>query len=659
MKAISLCLVHHANQYIITNGYQNREGLETLVGTPDSSNGYLKILELHKVYQIPINLHVSGTLLEAVLWHRPDVLTILQELKRQGLLELIGSSYGQNIMRFFCYEHNLKQLNEELAMYRELLAVHPGDIQVFWPPERVWDTDKLGPVLTDPGLLNGGYRYVLLDDRLLYSVSQKELSRTDFDHTQNSRYQDFVPHRIFDCQKLVVLPISNVLRHCIPPRETQHFGKIEQLLQWLATARLHAEYEPIAIFGDDLEKAAGVGGWDTQGPSQYEALLRWIDENRWIRTVKLNDWGSRHRSTRVKRIEVGTFVELGNHFGAGESYEKWYFDPQWDPYRTYCTWSEDRVKELNTLGADGTLIELAWKQLLTSSWETAWHIPTSGVHGNPTSKGELSPWTKALASHSRVAVVIAEAAFWMSHGDGEAHAQLYDIDNNGEQELILKNDKLFAVFSPRWGGRLVYLFNLDGKQGKMVIGNPCDDWNWMEELHKYMELPPNHPGALTDIGYEHDRYDVVIGVSDGAIVDATLINNQTGSSAINTEKALNLARGDLEIQVTYRLSERISTHTIECGFSPDYLQLLRSEHRHLTKFRALNVWGYSQNGVKVWLRLEDEESFLNFDQPSARRFGHGQAIRAVASKHPFTVWIGSWQRTENQRGRSCSTKVSS
>lgn len=658
MYTISLSIVHHANQYIITNGYENREGLEVLVGISDSSNGYLKILELHKTYQIPLSLHVSGTLLEAVLWHRPDVLIVLQELKQRGLLELIGSSYGQNIMRFYSHEHNLKQLNEELELYRELLAIHPRDIQVFWPPERVWDTDKLGPVLTDPTLLNGGYRYVLLDDRLLYSVSQDALSRYDFDHTQNSRYEDFVPHRILDCQKLVVLPMSNVLRQCIPPREAQHIRKTEELLQWLATTHPHAEYDPIAIFGDDLEKAAGVGGWDTQGPFQYEALLQWIGENRCIRTVKLSDWASRHRRTPVKRIEVGTFVELSNHFGAGEGYEKWYFDPQWDPYRSYYAWSEDRVKELKALGADCTLIELAWIQLLTSSWETAWHTPASGVHGNPASKGELSPWSKALASHSGVAVVIAEAAFWMNHRDGEAHAQLYDIDNNGEQELILKNNKLFAVCSPRWGGRLIYLFNLDGDQGKMVIGNPCDDWNWMEELHKYMEIPANHPGALTDIGYEHDRHDIVIEIADGAAVSATLINNQAGSSAFNTEKALSLARDDLEIQVTYRLAEQLSTHTIECGLSPDYLQLLRSEHRCLTEFRGLNVWGYSHNGVKVWVRLEDVES-LSFDQPSARSFGHGQAIRVVASEHPFTIWIGSQQRTENEGSRSCSTKVSS
>ena len=41
----------------------------------------------------------------------------------------------------------------------------------------------------------------------------------------------------------------------------------------------------------------------------------------------------------------------------------------------------------------------------------------------------------------------------------------------------------------------------------MVVGNPCDDWNWMEELNRYMDVPKNHPGAFADLGFEHDAYD--------------------------------------------------------------------------------------------------------------------------------------------------------
>jgi hypothetical protein len=38
-RTVPIALAHHANQYIITNGYQNREGLDELVGICGSHNG--------------------------------------------------------------------------------------------------------------------------------------------------------------------------------------------------------------------------------------------------------------------------------------------------------------------------------------------------------------------------------------------------------------------------------------------------------------------------------------------------------------------------------------------------------------------------------------------------------------------------------------------
>jgi starch synthase len=644
---VSIAIAHHANQYIITNGYHNREGLDDLVGTSASSNGYLKILGLHKAYRIPLNLHLSGTLLEALLWHRPDFFAALHELELEGLLEFIGSSYGQNIMRFFTHEHNLKQLNEELQLYRNHLKIAPPEIRVFWSPERVWDTEKLAPVLTDPELLNGGYQHVLIDDRLLYPLEGGARSRQTYDRMQEWSFVNFAPYRILHGQGLMALPIANTLRQNIPPRDASCLQKVVELLQWLSTADPQAEGDLIAIYGDDLEKAAGVGMWDASGPSHYAALLKWISQSPWVRPVKLSEWASASRAAGVKRIDMGTFVEMSNHFGAGEGYEKWYFDPQWDVYRSYHSRSEERVKVLSTLGADPPLIELAWKHLMASSWETAWHNSPPGFCANPAGHAEPSPWAKALASHSRHAAVIAEAAFWMRHKNDEAHAYTFDIDNDGEEELILKNDKLFAVVSPQWGGRLVYLFSVDGRQGKMVVGNPCDDWNWMEELNKYMEVPANHPGALTDIGYEHDRYDAVIEIAHGMEVRAKLIARARRGTATETAKVLSLAYGSTEMAVTYQLPQEAPPLTIECGLSPDYLHLLRRGRCFFNEFRSPMVWGLGNNGVAVWLRLDDAGS-ASFDEAGMRDFGHGRAVTLKAIGNRFTIWIGT-----RQDGKPC------
>src|SRR6266550_9582808 len=184
-EAAALAIVHHANQYVVTDGYDNRVGISGIVGTSSSQTGLLRVLKLHERYRVPFSLHISGTLLESLAWHCPAFLSEISRLAGLGLLELIGGSYAQNMMRFFSPEHNLRQINEELLLYERLLDWDPNRITTFWPTERLWETESMAPVLTSSQLLNGGYRHVVIDDRLLYptvgSPSPRQLY--DYDHS--------------------------------------------------------------------------------------------------------------------------------------------------------------------------------------------------------------------------------------------------------------------------------------------------------------------------------------------------------------------------------------------------------------------------------------------------------------------------------------------
>jgi hypothetical protein len=178
-RIIPLALVHHANQYLIAETYDNREGISQIV------EGYAATLHLHDKYGIPINLHLSGTLMEAIAWHRPEFFTLVKELRAKRLLNVLGGTYAENVMPLFSPAFNRRQLNEDLWLCRRHLDCSPAEIKICWVPERVWDTEKLAPVLTDPTLANGGYRFVLLDNRLLYpnSGSYPESPRAIFDST--------------------------------------------------------------------------------------------------------------------------------------------------------------------------------------------------------------------------------------------------------------------------------------------------------------------------------------------------------------------------------------------------------------------------------------------------------------------------------------------
>ena len=307
----SLALVHHANQYLITNGYDNREGIADIVGSEEGGTGMLGVLAMHRQYDVPLNLHISGTLLESIAWHSPDAVRRIREFVGSGLVELIGSSYGQNIMRFFSPEYNRRQLNEELALYESLLCVSPVEVKVFWPPERVWETRRMAPVLRDAKLLNEGYRFVILDDRTFLSPRDPALPRRLFDTQEHWTPEVFRSHEIENGLGLIAFPIATRLRRSIPPKQDEDWECVQNELEALLVHSTDmGEGDLLAVYADDMEKVIGV--WGADGPPRYAAFLAWLRASTWIRAVKLTEWSCANPATaRRRKIETGTFARTG------------------------------------------------------------------------------------------------------------------------------------------------------------------------------------------------------------------------------------------------------------------------------------------------------------------------------------------------------------
>ena len=632
----SLAVVHHANQYLITTGYDNREGIEAIVGSEASKSGFTFILRLHERAEIPLNLHLSGTLIEALAWHEPKFLHYVRELVTGGLVELVGSSYGQNIMRFFGLDYNRKQLNEELMLFEQHLGIDPHDVKTFWPPERVWDTRKMAPVLRDARLRNGGYEYVILDDRLL--LGRNGGGRTLYDETNHWDPELYGMHEITDGIGLVGFPIATRLRRSIPPKKDEDWRQVREELEGLLVHASGSEEVPmLALYADDMEKVAGVGEWGGDGPGRYCEFLEWLSSSNWIKPVLLTAHARQSNVSTKREIELGTFQELATDFEAGEGYERWYLAPDWAPYRGFFTWADSKVKELAADQADASLIDLAEKQLLVANWETAWHTPAAGPHGDATQHGHASPWARALTSHSRHAAVTAEAAYWMSHKTMGAIAELVDIDNDGEREWVIKNQHLYSVISPRWGGRLVALYSVGGSSGAMVVGNPCDDWNWMEELNRYMDVPKNHPGAFADLGFEHDAYNGEVIESGPQKVHLRFTNCEPKSKAFGMVKEYELTDRASSLVVRYKLPNKLNELSFECGLSPDYVNLLRKGADELRLIRTPRIRGWKAPRVAVWLK---PISGLQWDDAPCRRFGHGCVLRLTSAARHCEVALG-------------------
>jgi hypothetical protein len=630
----SLALVHHANQYLITDGYDNREGITDIVGSEQTGMGMLGVLAMHVRYSVPLNLHISGTLLEAVAWHCPQFIPKLREHLNSGLIEIVGSSYGQNIMRFFGPEYNRNQLNEELLLYRSLLGIDPAQVKVFWPPERVWETRVMAPVLRDAGLLNEGYRYVILDDRTLLSPRDRALPRAIFDKGRHWTPEVYQTHEIENGLGLVALPIATRLRRSIPPKKDEDWkcvrSELEALLVQAATA---GQGSLLALYADDMEKVIGV--WGADGPPRYAEFLEWLAGSAWIQAVKLTDWARENPPAGRRKVETGTFAELAQEFEAGEGYEKWFHSEQWTPYREHFEWTECRVREAKAAGGDAALIELAEKQLLVSNWETAWHTPATGAHGDPEDHGKPSPWARALTSHCRHAAVTAEAARWKKERDGLAHLEVRDVDHDNEPDVIFKNNAFFALLTKRWGGRVISLYSVDGERGAMVVGNPCDDWNFMEDLNRFMETPRNHPGAFADVGFENDEYTCRI-ISEGQQACVELKNVQENSAARGLTKRYLFDARTPVLRVQYELPPGLARLSVECGLSPDYLSLLRCGSSIVSAVEEDGARGFAAGPISVVLRAGAE---FEWEQAGQAWVGHGRTLRVGTRKRAFELQI--------------------
>jgi hypothetical protein len=632
LMAVSFALVHHANQFLITNGYETREGISDIVGSQTLGTGMLGLIALHRKAGVPLNFHVSGTLLEAISWHCPFAITVLRDAIKEGCIEVIGSCYGQNIMRFFSADYNLQQLNEELRLFESVLGVEPAKVKVFWPPERVWETKSMAAVLRDAKLLNDGYRYVVLDDRTLLSPRDPNMPRATYDEACPWTPELYQTHEIEDGFGLVALPIGIRLRHSIPPKKDQDWQCVQDELEALLvhTANTGAQ-NFLALYADDMEKVSGV--WNDDGPSHYSEFIRWLSKNEWVRPVKLSDWTEANPPASRRRIEVGTFSELAREFDAGEGYEKWFHSDDWKPYRQYFDSTEQRVKEAKRRGADAALIELAEKQLLVSNWETAWHTPATGAHGDSKSSGKPSPWARALTSHCRHALVTAEAARWLVDRDGRAHANVRDADLDGEPDLVLKNDSFFALVSQRWGGRVVSLFYFSDARGTMVVGNPCDDWNFLEDLNKFMQKPRNHPGAFADVGFENDQYLCDI-LEEGERVAVRLINIEKNSRAFGLQKTFLFDARRPTLTVRYLLPASLKNISIECALSPDYLALLRHGSKIMKPIETLNERGFVAGDIGI--RMEPSPGVV-WQGALHQWIGHGRTLRLRATQQEFEI----------------------
>jgi hypothetical protein len=542
--------VHHGNQGLTYTNvfYGNASGISGLDGS-----GYDEVLQVHEATAIPGNFHMSGTLMPAAEWHNPEFNDWLATLASQGLISMMTSALGQNIMPFATNEMNNWSVNTESQMVNHYYNYIP---HVAWVPERVWLAQGNYP---DAGVIdwigdnwtqNGIWGVVIDDWPHLNGYDNRKI------HWMNNG----------SGVDLRVIPINNTFVG------NMHYDVIAAKNQIAGMGQYN-----ICVYGTDWEVAAEMNEHDgTFFLDNYENVLWYCHDN----YPAINVWKLEDAITNPDfngtgaNITNGTYGLLGGTDGYGGSNNSWYInwastpshsdfhDPKWN---YGYIWSEafNFLMSVN----DNSLAQLGWYTLMINLHETGWHT-----------SGQIADWEHRYSTHIKNANVYTQASRW-ADGQYTAITACYtdDIDHDGMDELVMHNDKVFMVFE-KIGGKANWVFYKDGLGNAYSVVS-SDMAYWSESEGDFNESSNNHFAALSDVSpnQQNSNYNITIQTSFGDTVQATL--DQWG-----VQKIYKLYTGANFLDVDYNFYDQIGY--IKSGWSPDLLDILWSGKSHLQR-----VWG--------------------------------------------------------------------
>ncbi len=548
--------VHHGNQGLAySNVFYGRS--EDMGGS-----GFDETLEIHESTSIPGNFHLCGPLQTSAEWDRNngdpnDFNGWLASGVSAGWCGMVSSAYGQHIMPFVQDEMNDWAVDIQTQMTDTRYGYYP---RVAWVPERVWlnpfsyPSAGVNDDITDNWESHGVWAVILDDDV----------------HCQG--YDNHQIHTISGSTLKVI------------PRDRNFTGNIVggngnaalQILTDMANSGV-GQYR-IACYAEDWEAAAEMGSWAGDTPDAKETYDWFINkcssESAWINVWKVADAVSNpdFQGSSSMNIIYGTYQEIGGTDGYGGGNNGWY--THWAGYVPYANGGDGdgncdparggNCKDFGTLWNDAysalmaapenNISQAGWYVLMTNLHETGWH---DGMGG------DISGWELKYSGHIKNASMYAEAAHW-ANGEYASTTGAYfsDIDNDGYQELVMHNDRVFAIFEGI-GGRAVNIFARGSDYNHSIVG--VDNAYWAGTTADYNDV--NHVGAFSDVGpnYQYSIYDIEIEQSSGDTVEVVL-------SYQNVSKRVRLIEGDPYLDVVYQVGP--STQYIKTGYSPGLVDLV-------------------------------------------------------------------------------------
>jgi len=262
------------------------------------------------------------------------------------------------------------------------------------------------------------------------------------------------------------------------------------------------------------------------------------------------------------------------------------------------------VSGIVSTSATSGMLSLARATIHASVFETGFHNQSNndlskfstGAYINPdTANQTLAGFSKNAQAQTRTAAMFARVNMWAQAAaagnyTGSAIAEQTDVDLDGENEYLIYNDRLFAIFE-RIGGRMTnaWLRDFDTGYVTQVLGNPAGYAGSETEeegagnfssgvINAYRTSGFKDWFAKTDasgtgtFGYVNNLYNVVAAPSG--------IGWKFTSPDGKISKTITLAAGKNSLLASYATTGFVQLY-IRFGLSPDLLDLLANGQSHL------------------------------------------------------------------------------
>lgn len=685
--------IAHGNQSI-----NQADELRVHIFDPPTTNktGFIRALDTHEIFNVPINLHLSGSLIVAAKWASagpgddpltdgPAFLARVAQFVNNDQNDgqpgsLVGGVFAEHIMPYFEGDVNAKSIEQFNALMLNEFGLTPTDVPVMHTPERVIRSQSTGLSPLD------GHTFEDIENSTYTATYLDEVTHAHWWFYSGDAWSGY--NGSFDAPHQHKLhKINGVYCFLINDREDQskfgpHDGGMALDTRFaLVDKASQADQAQLTLVFDDWEALAGKsfdpgsgGPTENNNQWQYQQTIRWAANHPWIEVVNLKDVLDRATNTGNPQYDAGWVIDHGYLFNLSmqtyewlkhaseDAYNYWYYNdnagftgneqdfydlvpvilgdqgdyharfgasitsdaaanaadgpklPSGKPHgdlNTPGTLMHDTWTSIASAPAGGikNLAELAFSSLI---YETAWHEEDYGSTGDyqganygtpwpvpdPTWDG-VNTWALRLQNHVRSLGILADAAGWAEdvrtgvQGPATIVAAV-DLDQDGEDEYVLRNNRVYACFE-RYGGRLTHGFAfLTGPNDAIqVLGAPLAN--------------PSEPGEEERVGTSANRcstfkdmnatyVDATFGVSLGA--DYLQFTSPDGLIV----KRITLADGSGSLAASYTNSTG-GNHYVRVGASPNVMDLTFNGRFNLSVSTATDTYALSNAaGGKVVVR---------------------------------------------------------